>query len=96
MLVKKRIMRPPTLKELIVPLAMIGGAIAGLLYASYDLPSYGQTSTNDVREAAGMLAVIYMFLGAIAGAVAGIIAALGLHYKKRWEQMRERSSDRRA
>ena len=92
---KKRIMQLPTLKELIIPLAMIAGAVAGLLYASYDLPSYREASADVTGEGGGLLAVIYMFEGAIAGAVTGIIVALFLYVKKRREQMSNRASDRR-
>jgi hypothetical protein len=79
-------MRRPNSRDFIVPLGIVCGALVGLCVAWIDLPSAGALKAalpGDSRDGLGLLAVFYMFTGAMAGAFAGVVLALTLYFKKR-------------
>jgi hypothetical protein len=78
-------MQRPNLRDFIVPLGIVFGALVGLCIALIDLHSAGAVKAlpGDPRDGLGLLAVFYMFAGAISGALAGVVLALTLYFKKR-------------
>jgi membrane associated rhomboid family serine protease len=78
-------MRQPHLRDFIVPSGIVFGALVGLCIALIDLPSAGAVKAlpGDPGEGTAMLAMFYMFAGAIAGAFVGVVLALTLYFKRR-------------
>jgi hypothetical protein len=79
-------MRRPNLRDFLVPLGIIVGALVGLCIALIDLPSAGSVKAalpGDPGDGVAMLAMFYMFAGAMAGAFIAVVLALTLYFKKR-------------
>jgi hypothetical protein len=79
-------MRRPALSDFVIPVGIAGGALVGLLLAVIDLPdgtSVKDAYRGDPKDSLGMLAVFYIFAGAIAGTLVGLAVAITLYFKKR-------------
>ena len=72
---------------MVIPLGMGGGAAVGLLVAIFmtgTVESEVRISDNP-GDARAMLGVFFMFAGAVAGTVVGVIVAIALQLKRRRE-----------
>jgi hypothetical protein len=80
-------MKGPTWRDLIIPLGMGGGAVIGLLVAIISLRGSASNvrSPDDPGDALAMLGMFFMFAGAIIGTFIGIVVAIALYLKKRWQ-----------
>jgi NhaP-type Na+/H+ or K+/H+ antiporter len=72
---------------MIIPLGMGGGAVVGLLVAMF-MAGTGEPEVrrpDDPGDALAMLGVFFMFAGAAAGTVLGVVVAVVLYLKRRRE-----------
>lgn len=72
---------------MVIPLAMGGGAVVGLLVAIF-MAGAGESEVrrpDDPGDALAMLGVFFMFAGAATGTVIGVIVAVVLYLKRRRE-----------
>jgi uncharacterized protein involved in exopolysaccharide biosynthesis len=78
-------MRGPSLRDLIIPIGMGGGAFVGILIAVLETRTNESfvRQSGDPGDAAAMMGVIYMFAGAALGMLFGVIAAVILYLKRR-------------
>jgi len=80
-------MKAPSLRDMIIPLGMGGGAAVGFLVAV--LMTGGSKSEarspDDPGDASAMLGLFFTFGGAAIGTLIGVIAALALYIKRRRE-----------
>jgi hypothetical protein len=83
-----RKMKRPSLRDMVIPLGMFGGACAGLLVATFmnvvGEPA-GVRRPGDPGDAPAMLGVFFMLAGATAGTVLGVIVAIASYLKRRRE-----------
>jgi hypothetical protein len=82
-----RKMKKPSWRDMIIPLGMLGGGIAGLLVVA---PTPGTAepevrSPGDPGDALAMLGVFFMLAGAAVGTVVGVIVTLALYLIRRRE-----------
>jgi hypothetical protein len=82
-----RKIKGPSLRDMIIPLGMGGGAAVGFLVAV--LMTGGSNSEaripDDPGDAAAMFGVFFAFGGAVIGTLIGVIAAVTLSIKRRRE-----------
>ena len=82
-----RKMKGPSLRDMVIPLGIGGGAVAGLLIAIIMMGT-GKSevrSPDDPGDAAAMLGVFFMFAGAAIGTFIGVIVAIVWYLKRRRE-----------
>jgi hypothetical protein len=80
-----RKIKGPTWRDMVIPLGMGGGAVAGLLVVIF-MTGTGESevrSPDDPGDALAMLGVFFMFAGAAIGTFIGVIAAIVLYLKRR-------------
>ncbi len=80
-------LKGPTWRDLIIPIGMGGGTVIGLLVAVILLRGGAPNlrSPDDPGDAPAMLGMFFMFAGAIIGTFIGIVVAIALYLKKRWQ-----------
>ena len=80
-----RKIKGPSLRDMVIPLGMGGGAVVGFLVAI--LMTGGSKSEarrpDDPGDSAAMLGVFFMFNGAAIGTLIGVITAIALYLKRR-------------
>ncbi len=82
-----RKMKGPSWKDMVIPLGIAGGAVGGLLVAMF-MAGAGESGVrrpDDPGDALAMLGVFFMFAGAAAGTVVGVIVAVVLYLKRKRE-----------
>ena len=82
-----RKLKGPSWRDMVIPLGMGGGAVVGLLVAIF-MAGTGESEArrpDDPGDALAMLGVFFMFAGAAAGTVIGVVVAVVLYLKRRRE-----------
>ena len=80
-----RKIKGPSLRDMVIPLGMGGGAVTGLLVAILTVGTSKPEarSPDDPGDAAAMLGMFFMLAGAAIGTLVGVIASIILYLKRR-------------